>query len=441
METRGILDKMEEIYLYGAGINCYGVIKFIGKDHIIAIVDNSDSKVGLEMEGIKIISFKEFLKCYHDEPVIISAYHARNEIGKQLNESGVHNCVAAPYMQKGYYESYEEMMFCFEIDKFDNLYIYGENFFSKNFLNVLTLHNKEQIVKGFIRDAKYNLTDYQGMPVLSLKEVPLQANILLMSEVQSEMDREILNKNPLQFHILNMYEAKIRKHQELLKFKNIYKGKRCFIIGNGPSLTVEDLNILKENNEICFGSNWIIKLFQQTKWRPDYYVIVDYNFMRIMPRNMLTSDGYRMITFHADTFQKDIEDDDFTYTYQSIVYEKEKIRFSGDIVSGVYSALTVTYDMLQIAAFMGFSEIYLLGVDCSNGSSHFYQTDTNATKKLEQSTVLDETGWKRQYDAWRTGYGKAEEYSRRHDFRIYNATRGGELEIFERVDFDSLFIK
>lgn len=178
---------MEKCYLFGAGINCYGVIKFIGREHIIAIVDNSDSKIGFEMEGIRIISFREFLKSYHDESVIISAYHARNEIEKQLNESGVHNCVTAPYMQKGYYESYEEMMSCFEIDKFDNLYIYGENFISKNFFDVLRLRNKEQIVKGFIRDARYNLTDYQGVPVLSLKEMPLQANILLMSEVQSEM--------------------------------------------------------------------------------------------------------------------------------------------------------------------------------------------------------------------------------------------------------------
>ena len=36
-------------------------------------------------------------------------------------------------------------------------------------------------------------------------------------------------------------------------------------------------------------------------------------------------------------------------------------------------------------------------------------------------------------------YKKAEIYSRRNDFRIFNATRGGKLEVFERVDFDSLF--
>ena len=44
---------------------------------------------------------------------------------------------------------------------------------------------------------------------------------------------------------------------ELSKFKQQKKGKRCFIIGNGPSLTLEDLNLLKneENNRFslrCF---------------------------------------------------------------------------------------------------------------------------------------------------------------------------------------------
>jgi hypothetical protein len=36
-------------------------------------------------------------------------------------------------------------------------------------------------------------------------------------------------------------------------------------------------------------------------------------------------------------------------------------------------------------------------------------------------------------------YRRTEEYSRGHGFRIYNATRGGALEIFERADFDKLF--
>lgn len=36
-------------------------------------------------------------------------------------------------------------------------------------------------------------------------------------------------------------------------------------------------------------------------------------------------------------------------------------------------------------------------------------------------------------------YESAKKYVDSHNISIYNATRGGMLEVFERVDFDSLF--
>ena len=55
--------------------------------------------------------------------------------------------------------------------------------------------------------------------------------------------------------------------------KNIHKGKRAFILGNGPSLEIEDLDKLK--NEITFASNKIYLAFDQTDWRPTYYCVED----------------------------------------------------------------------------------------------------------------------------------------------------------------------
>lgn len=36
-------------------------------------------------------------------------------------------------------------------------------------------------------------------------------------------------------------------------------------------------------------------------------------------------------------------------------------------------------------------------------------------------------------------FEKAREYADGHGIKIYNATRGGKLEVFERVNFDKLF--
>jgi len=38
------------------------------------------------------------------------------------------------------------------------------------------------------------------------------------------------------------------------------------------------------------------------------------------------------------------------------------------------------------------------------------------------------------------GYQAARDYADNNGLKIYNATRGGKLEVFERVDFGSLFI-
>lgn len=80
---------------------------------------------------------------------------------------------------------------------------------------------------------------------------------------------------------------------------------------------------------------------------------------------------------------------------------------------------------------MGFKEIYLLGVDFTGANEHgskyghFY-----AEKELVSVSYTDQV---------KAAYGKAQKYADEHGIKIYNATRGGKLEIFPRIDFDSLF--
>jgi len=111
-------------------------------------------------------------------------------------------------------------------------------------------------------------------------------------------------------------------------------------------------------------------------------------------------------------------------------------KFSEDISKKVYYGATVAYDCLQIAAYMGFKKIYLLGMDLvpykqGNKSavhySNFYEIDSR--DKKPQMWV----------DKILRSYLSAKEYADVHGIQIYNATRGGYLEIFDRVDFDTLF--
>ena len=61
----------------------------------------------------------------------------------------------------------------------------------------------------------------------------------------------------------------------LSAYKNKYSGKRCFLIGNGPSLKAEDLTKLYENGEVTFAFNRVYNIFDDTGWRPTFYISQD----------------------------------------------------------------------------------------------------------------------------------------------------------------------
>ena len=107
------------------------------------------------------------------------------------------------------------------------------------------------------------------------------------------------------------------------------------------------------------------------------------------------------------------------------------VPFSEDVSRVCYDAGTVAYDCIQFAVYMDACEIYLLGVDFSYGKigqvgNHFYKDEC---KRQNPSSL----------DLCLRTYQAAKKYADAHGIKIYNATCGGKLEVFPRVDFDSLF--
>lgn len=72
------------------------------------------------------------------------------------------------------------------------------------------------------------------------------------------------------------------------------KGERVWVIGNGPSLTAEDLTALHERGEICVAVNRIHLIYDRTPWRPNAYFLVDRRRNPFFPSDVLyhTRQGY-----------------------------------------------------------------------------------------------------------------------------------------------------
>lgn len=230
-----------------------------------------------------------------------------------------------------------------------------------------------------------------------------------------------------------------KSSSEIESLYHIHEGERCFIIGNGPSLKGEDLSNLKK--EICFSSNRIYHIFSETDWQPTYYCAQDEALINASANEISHSVHAvkKMLGIIDGHKYKKIKNACYLRLILKEFYP-ELPNFSENPSEGIYEGYTVTYMCIQLAAYMGFKEIYLLGVD------HNYSVTRTPDGKIEKQKGIQDHFSEKDHVAnipqiykSTLAYQAAEKYAEEHGIKIYNATRGGRLEVFERVDFDSLF--
>lgn len=225
------------------------------------------------------------------------------------------------------------------------------------------------------------------------------------------------------------------KYSRVRQFQGIHKGQRCFIIATGPSLTIEDIELLK--NEITFGMNSITRIFDKTDWRPTYYGIQDRQVYEKMEGSILEYYRDADNVLVADQIGRyfNVPDNFIQFPYNGNYhiyagrYEDYSARFSDNAYEVVYDGYSITYSLIEIAVYMGFKEIYLLGCDCNypkGAKNHFVESgfvDKNAVSNPIRMRI---------------GYKVAKEYADRNHIKIVNCTRGGMLETYPRLELETV---
>ena len=113
------------------------------------------------------------------------------------------------------------------------------------------------------------------------------------------------------------------------------------------------------------------------------------------------------------------------------VHKRKLYTWLSDCARGVGSGETIVYTVLQLAAYMGFSEIYLLGTDCDySDCNNSHAAMLEYAYKPKRNTKLG--------DFMISDYIIAKKKLERKDIKVYNATRGGKLEVFVRVNLDEV---
>lgn len=243
----------------------------------------------------------------------------------------------------------------------------------------------------------------------------------------------------------------------MMGLRNRFSGERVFVMGNGPSLNRTPLD--KLDGEYVFGVNRISLLLERVSWIPTFFTAFD---VRVVPDN---ADEFREIDipykFFSARYKKLMEERSNHYWYHTKgFYEgfgsgfEPTVPFSGFGGGGSIGVMAV-----QLAFFMGFREIYLIGTDVSytipetvkqSGEDVFgdgvklqlQSTDDDDANHFDPRYFGKNKKWHNpNVREMKIGFSRAASYIEQRGGKLRNATVGGDLNEVSRVDFETLFTR
>lgn len=227
-----------------------------------------------------------------------------------------------------------------------------------------------------------------------------------------------------------------RSMEAMEALHNKHKGERIFIMGNGPSLKNTDLSKLKTEKTI--GMNRIYLAFPEMGFETSYYLSVNDMIIEQTIPDVQKLTLPRFITMRAMKYLQPADNQYFLYsTYTGPIFQQD-IRYR------MWEGATVTYMALQTAFYLGFDQAILIGVD-HNFATKGKPNETIVSEGNDQnhfSGAYYDKGFKWQLpdlDTSERAYRMAREAYAAAGREVIDATVGGELEIFPKVDYETLF--
>jgi len=218
---------------------------------------------------------------------------------------------------------------------------------------------------------------------------------------------------------------------DVTRFRNRHENARCIIVCNGPSLNRMDLSPLR--HEIVIGLNKIHLGLARFGFYPKYLVAVN---EKVITQSAPELARMNCVKFIGNKGAHALPEDALTCHLNT---KSPPERFCMDIAQGVREGGTVTYAALQIAYYMGFREVVIIGMD----HRFHYSGAPHEAHKLEgpdpnhfsesyfAGQVWDNPDLQRSEESYRIARDIFESDGR----RILDATRDGACNAFEKSDF------
>lgn len=248
--------------------------------------------------------------------------------------------------------------------------------------------------------------------------------------------------------VLRQYGSLLKRNEQ---FRNRHQGRRCFVIGNGPSLKEQDLSPLAA--EITFVVNYFhLHPIISQSWQPSYYCLSDPAYFDGREpiesiREIVTRVPAAPIFvphYAHDFIQKSpVLPSDRTYYVGLCGGLEDEWTDIPDFTRLTPGAQTVVQLSIMAAMFMGCSPIYLMGLDHNWLAEGGLPTNFYSQQEVKNQPQNNASIWtykslmEAMITIWRV-YEMHQRIAARHGIKIVNVTRGGFLDVFERANYEQV---
>lgn len=247
------------------------------------------------------------------------------------------------------------------------------------------------------------------------------------------------------------------KNKEVIKsLKNKHVGEIGLVVANGPSLNLRQLEDFP--NTVGFGFNKIYLGFDDTEWRPDYYMVADALVAEINSEQIAKLPGQKIYGSSAADYLAE------TSNYCVVPPPPGKNQFAKvaqllglgrkewNPVTGIRAGYSVVGFGLKMAFYMGIRNVMVVGLD-----HRFIVPSTKTGEILHNNSVLLADGEKNHFhpdyrskgEKWTTPqiekisreFDEISSIYRKHGGRILNACLSSAYSGWEKMDPSSAYLE
>jgi hypothetical protein len=222
----------------------------------------------------------------------------------------------------------------------------------------------------------------------------------------------------------------------LQALRNRYKGKPMLVVGNGPSLNHTPLDDFAHVPSV--GMNKIDMIYPRTTWRPEVVVCLNNLVAKQNQDVFANSEIPIFVAWKARWYLR--ADNRKKLDYFDVTLSN---AFSTNPTRGFGSSATVSYIALQMAYWMGADPVIIFGIDHSfkfTGPEATYQKREGPdTNHFDPNYFKSGTYWGTpDLEKSEIDYTLARQAFEAAGRKVYDATVGGKLAVFEKISLDNV---